>query len=364
MASILLGFDGTWDKPGDENNPEEKLTGTNVVRLCESARKFTVDQNGQPQKVQYFAGLGTKWYEHFRGGLFGYGLDATILEGYRCLIKEYQDGDEVYVIGFSRGAYTARSLSGLIRKSGLLRKEDDALIDEAYTLYRAREDDVDSERARAFRKKNSRDITIKFMGVWDTVGELGIPLKSFADFDAALYGFHDTKLSSIVQYAYHVLAIDENREPFSPTCWGPQDPKAVAFGQKIEQVWVSGAHADIGGGYQGNNPISDLTLCWMQQKAARCGLQLEKIVPPKPDLLSQANIHDSFKEFFSSVYSWFHSRYYRPIGQPEDGSQVIDLSVIDRLQNRTDYRPKNKGLYEKVGDKASIVDDVYARNIG
>jgi len=340
--NIVLCFDGTWDTPGQAADPRED-DSTNVFRFYE--RVSAANAQGRTQFKWYNKGVGTEWYNRIGGGAFGLLLDKHIKDGYRILIKNYEGGDDIYLIGFSRGAYTARSLVGLIRNSGLLKTEDDDLVDRAYTIYRSRED-VDSEHALAFRKANSRDINIKFVGVWDTVGSLGIPLKAFEHFDAGAYGFHDTKLSSIVQNAYHTLAVDENREPYAATLWGPQEPRDQARGQTLEQVWFSGAHADVGGGYTGTHPVSDLTLRWMQKKASACGLDVEIVPAPSEDSLISCELHDSFKEFLQGVFSWFTQRYYRPIGESDDGPQRRDQSVRERAVSRTDYRPKNKGLFE------------------
>lgn len=340
--NIVLCFDGTWNTPGDSASPTEDES-TNVFEFYERVSATTED--GRKQFKWYNKGVGTEWFNRVRGGAFGLGLDKHIMDGYKILIQNYEDGDDIYLIGFSRGAYTARSLVGLIRNSGLLKNEDEDLIQRAYAVYRSRED-VDSEHAMAFRRANSRDINIKFVGVWDTVGALGVPLASFANFDAQQYGFHDTKLSSIVLNAYHAIAVDENREPYAATLWGPQDARDKAKGQILEQEWFSGAHADIGGGYPGQHPIATLTLRWMQKKASLCALDVQLIPLPNEDKLLGSDIHDSFREFLGGVFSHFISRYYRSVGLQDDGPQTVDKSVRKRFVLRSDYRPKNKGLFD------------------
>lgn len=339
---IVLCFDGTWNTPGQVTSPCED-DSTNVFRFYE--RIGGENSEGRPQIKWYNKGVGTEWLNRVRGGAFGLGLDKHILDGYRFLIKHYKPGDDIYLIGFSRGAYTARSLVGLIRNSGLLKNEDDDLIDRAYAIYRSKED-VDSEHASAFRRANSREISIRFIGVWDTVGALGIPLKPFAEFNSEQYGFHDLKLSSIVQNAFHAVAVDEHREPYAAALWGPQDMRDKERGQRLEQIWFSGAHSDVGGGYEGAHPIPDLTLRWMQKKAVECGLGVEIIPAPHEDNLLKSDIHDSFREFLGGVFSWFSRRYYRTVGQACDGPQNVDVSVRKRTIVRDDYRPKNKGLFE------------------
>src|SRR6185295_1224357 len=122
------------------------------------------------------------WYDKFVGGAFGAGLDLKIIDGYKFLAQNYEDGDEVYVVGFSRGAYTARSLVGMIRNCGLVKNKRLELgVGMAYGIYRTRDDGVDSKTARRFRSMFSREIKIKFVGVWDTVGALGIPFSVLKD---------------------------------------------------------------------------------------------------------------------------------------------------------------------------------------
>jgi uncharacterized protein (DUF2235 family) len=340
--NIVLCFDGTWNTPGSIASPAEDVS-TNVFRFYE--RVSAVTEDGREQFKWYNRGVGTEWMNRIRGGAFGLNLDQHIMEGYRTLIDHYREGDDVYLVGFSRGAYTARSLAGLIRNCGLLMNADDELIKRAYSIYRSR-DEVDSEHAQAFRRANSREILLKCVAVWDTVGALGVPLKPFAEFNAEEYGFHDTKLSSIIRNAFHAIAVDEHREPYAATLWQPQDSKDMAAGQKLEQVWFSGAHADVGGGYEGDHPVADLTLRWMQKKVYACGLQVQIIpAPDEPGLISSP-LHDSFREFLGGIFSWFSRRYYRPIGRPEEGPQAVDEAVCRRAAVRPEYRPKNKGLFD------------------
>ena len=130
---IVVCFDGTWNEPDDDTDVA-KQAETNVRRLYESVRPRGAD--GREQEKWYDEGVGTKFLERLRGGLFGLGLSENIRQGYRVLIDTYQEGDEVFVFGFSRGAYTARSLVGLIRKSGLVRRDQGGRVEDAYELYR------------------------------------------------------------------------------------------------------------------------------------------------------------------------------------------------------------------------------------
>ena len=270
MKRIVICFDGTWSKPADEALPADGRVETNVCRFYESIKDKAAD--GTKQVKWYDEGVGTQWYDRFIGGSIGAGLELNIVQGYEYLAQQYEAGDEVYVLGFSRGAYTARSLVGMIRNCGLIYPKHLTLrVGMAYGIYRTRGDNVDSFTAKIFRAAFCREIKIKFVGVWDTVGALGIPLTVLKDVNMKFYEFHDTNLSNIVENAYHALAIDEHRQDYMATLWNPD----TAPQQKLEQRWFVGAHCDVGGGYK-DRRLSDLTLSWMQQKAqrARAGARL------------------------------------------------------------------------------------------
>jgi uncharacterized protein (DUF2235 family) len=150
---IVLSFDGTWNTP--DQNIDDGDESTNVWKLHDAI--LPVDGNGAQQDKWYEKGVGTKWYNKLRGGAFGVGLSKKIQEGYQHLVKTFEDGDLIYIFGFSRGAYSARSLVGLIRNAGLLKREHVKRVSEAYSLYRTRDEGADSENARFFRLKYARD---------------------------------------------------------------------------------------------------------------------------------------------------------------------------------------------------------------
>ncbi len=224
---IVLCFDGTWNTssdhadlagvavadPGDDSRFDAVSSAagveTNVCRMFRSVLRIADGEHGGElaQVKWYDKGVGTDWYNRFRGGAFGLGLSRNIRDGYKWLSDNYDDGDHVFVFGFSRGAYTARSLVGMIRNCGLLprgsltKPDPDAnnALMEAYEIYRTRDGSADSERAQNFREeRRSRVIPIKFLGVWDTVGALGIPVESFGAFNKQQFEFHDTELSGTV----------------------------------------------------------------------------------------------------------------------------------------------------------------------
>lgn len=335
---LILCFDGTWNRP-------DPVTGfeTNVCRFYESVPAGNV-AGGNTQKKWYEPGVGSDWYDRVTGGAFGLGIDQKIQEGYRWLAENYgdptQDGFEVYISGFSRGAYSARSLVGLIRNSGLLLPEYTHRVAEAYALYRQRDDGPDTDQALAFRKRYSRDIDIKFLGVWETVGALGLPLHALEWLNAKEYGFHDTELSGIVRNAVHALAIDEFRVDYQASLWAPIEKPE----QNVEQRWFIGAHADVGGGYE-SRLLSDIALAWMQKCAVAAGLVVnEAEIPLIGDDNWRHGPTNSYEQFLHGFYAKTHPPHLRILQIGTGLNEVIDQSVIHRCSGDNNYRPKNPGF--------------------
>jgi uncharacterized protein (DUF2235 family) len=169
MSRLIVCCDGTWNR-ADQPSP------TNVQKL-----HMSIDvSESTGQVVWYEEGVGTRPLEHVLGGAFGVGLSRNVQHCYRFLVANYEPGDELFFFGFSRGAFTARSLAGLVRNSGILRRENIRMVKDAYALYRSREPGNApwEEGAAKFRREHSHpDATITFIGVWDTVGALGIPMQ-------------------------------------------------------------------------------------------------------------------------------------------------------------------------------------------
>jgi uncharacterized protein (DUF2235 family) len=275
MKRLVVCCDGTWNRPDQVD--KGVAAPTNVAKL--SLALAEADDAGNAQVLRYQAGVGTRRRERLLGGGFGVGLSRNVQECYRFIADAYEPGDKLYFFGFSRGAFTARSTVGLVRNSGILRREHRHRIEEAYALYRNPRKDSEPSgiAAELFRRSYSHPETyIDFVGVWDTVGALGIPIDGFRPpLLSKLWTFHDTTLSRYVRGAYHAIAIDERRQPFKPTLWVKQDD---AEDQTLEQVWFAGVHCDVGGGY-GNTDLSEIPLLWMAEKARGCGLAF------KPDHL-------------------------------------------------------------------------------
>jgi uncharacterized protein (DUF2235 family) len=332
---LIFSSDGTWNKPDQRDHGV--VSPTHVVKLARSLAE--TDAGGNPQKGFYDSGVGTgDWLDKVLGGAFGYGLSKNILDLYAALVEHHRPGDEIFVFGFSRGAYTARSLAGLIRNCGVLKPEHAGRMREAYALYR-RDDEASKPGGRdavSFRSRYSKETRIRFIGVWDTVGSLGIPLSGLRVVNAFVnVRFHDVRLSTYVDNAFQALAIDEKRGPFKPAIWEQQEN---AVGQVLEQAWFAGVHSNVGGGYR-DTGLSDAALTWMLEKARACGLAFD------PVMLASFGIHaDPAGPLMDSrtlVYKLL-PKYDRVLGKGPRGQEILHPSVQKRMETLGPrYRPKN-----------------------
>lgn len=363
---IAMFLDGTWNEPGDN---------TNVWRM-----KLMVadrDDDGARQITYYDTGVGTKWYERFRGGAFATGLSKNVREAYQWLMENYDDGDEVFVFGFSRGAYTARSLTGMIAKCGLLRPGAPMPVVQVFERYargamatplwtlefqKKYKDRTDFSLEESWLLEYAKRIDIQFIGVWDTVGTLGVPIGRIKGISRSSMYYHHIRLSKIFKNTFQALAIDEHRKPYRPALWTKFIPKqdddenAAADADPeetdphIEQRWFIGAHSNIGGGYR-NDPLAQVPLEWLQQKAKATGLHFRNEI--RLDGSEHlAPVVDSFAQFLKGFYRILRlgRRYYRVIGWPreekatgfvETVNESIDSTVFDRWRQKSEYRPKN-----------------------
>lgn len=419
--TIVICFDGTW------NSWE---SGTNVSTLYSDIADDST--RSSTQRKFYDEGVGTKWYDRIRGGALGFGLDRNIRQGYAWLASvfecekggakpapasetrkpngdlksmpphssgaEFLAGSDIYIFGFSRGAFTARSLGGLVNYLGIpaidpgtLEKDqgplDHPTIKRAWELYNKRPTKVQSEEYKAgrgeaawrkemgdyldavaeFRKASRYPARIHFLGVWDTVGALGVPRVfdvSWIWRPSTKYQFHDTALCESVRNAFHAVAIDEHRANYKTTLWtGP--PTATI--ENVEQRWFAGAHADVGGGYP-DDLLHTLPLEWMAKKAASCGLEFLNdrqiqlpdgtipagiAMPPAAFDLDgseyTAPVHDSYAEFLLGAYALtrglgLQGRVYRRLLVAADGlAQTVDDSAFRKWKVDPSYRPPNLG---------------------
>lgn len=335
---LITCCDGTWAKPAMKDAKGDSLY-TNVCYLFNAIAPKGED--GVEQLKVYDTGIGTsyKLWDRLVGGATGAGIDQKIKDCYLFLTLNYSKGDHIYLFGFSRGAYTARSLGGLIRCCGILRPEYIHLIDEAYRLYRDRNDYTkpDSDMMRSFRRNYCyEDVTrIRFIGVWDTVGALGIPLSAWKMYNKEAYKFHDTTLSSTVDYAYQALAVDEHRAEFAPVLWAASDNDEHGRTIAMEQRWFAGAHGDVGGGNPSSG-LSDRTLQWMVEKAEGTGLAFDEAKFDDRKVDNLAPMDNSYTGIFK-LSGWIE----RTIKDPAYPEQFIDESVFARIRGQKAYRPKN-----------------------
>lgn len=275
---LIVCCDGTWQDL-------EQSYPTNVVKMAQAIKP--IDDNDIYQIVYYDEGLGTKQINSkesiidiltkINGGALGLGIDHRIQDAYRFLCMNYQPDDEIYLFGFSRGAYTVRCLAGLIYNSGLLDGKFIHHVPQAYELYREKENsdnEPNGKNAVYFRNKYGQQVPIKALCCWDTVGSLGIPdiipgLKWDEAFNKR-YRFYDTKVNCKIENAFHAVAIDEIRKVFDVTLMKPTNK------DQVSQVWFPGGHGCLGGGSEEECGLSDGALLWMMEQVEKLGLALDK----------------------------------------------------------------------------------------
>ena len=316
---IIYCADGTWDEPGKN---------TNVYKI------YKAIQVNAAQVPHYDDGVGSDGLliQKLVGGAFGTGLFRKVKEGYTKLAHDYEKGDDIFIFGFSRGAYTARSLAGMVAACGLPTANfSDEVVDTAFEAYRNK-----SERAALLADLNKTcdmfDAKLTMIGVWDTVGSLGIPAL-FGGVSPLLYGFLDTNLHPNVLNAYHAMAIDERRAEFLPTLW-----TAPAPGQNLEQVWFTGVHCDVGGSYPSDSDgsaLSDLTLAWMMNKAAALGLEFSA------DAMKQYPLPMDPKFALDTKHESWNPLWVFPKSRSIAANSILGDSVFTRCDHDSSYRPGN-----------------------
>jgi uncharacterized protein (DUF2235 family) len=323
--NIVFCADGTWQDPNDNSN---------VIQLYNALGK--VDGT---QWTGYDSGVGTDGdpLQNVLGGAFGAGLFTKIKQGYSAIAAQYQPGDKIFLFGFSRGAYTVRSLAGMIAICGLptVDQSDPKCVDMAFEAYRNA-----GQRQTLLDTLNESykmdDAKIELLGVWDTVGSLGIPA-IFGGTDPGMYGFLSVGLHPDVLNAVQALSIDEERMQFQPALWTPP----YTDGQSVTQVWFAGVHCDVGGGYPADadgSLLSNIPLRWMASYAASHGLlfnpgALAALALPAPAGEALATLHKSRTLLFD-----FTQAHIRSI----DDAASIANSVGARLaQPGLDYAPSN-----------------------
>ncbi|MBL8739317.1 MAG: DUF2235 domain-containing protein [Planctomycetes bacterium] len=361
---LVVCCDGTWNRQDD---------GTNVLHVFHHVQEGR-GADGVEQRRWYDEGVGTGVLDGVTGGAFGIGLERNVREAMNWLVANYDDGDDLYVFGFSRGAYTARSLVAFLAVCGIPRRGAPLTVNqlwEGYCLH-GRDDDgrrnwwekLVGELALPFRNVSNlvrdpwrdalppdewrstrrykpwreptglnateqvlqqwtRRPPITYLGLFDTVGALGIDALAIPGLRGRMATHHNMRLHSTVASARHALAIDEHRRSFAETPlseWVPQGQDAIDFGGTISQRWFVGAHSNVGGGYA-TNVLASEPLAWILDGAAAMGLALREHVAstaPTPAAM-RACLRDSYTEF-----GWFYGhllrakRHYRRIAPPAE----------------------------------------------
>lgn len=326
MANIVICADGTW------NRPEEDIATDFPTNVLLVARAIKPVSHNMKQHVFYDWGLGS-YHDKLLGGGLGRGIHKNILDGYRYIVQNYAPGDKLYLFGFSRGAYTVRALCGLINNCGILKRADARLIAQAWKMYKspAAQNKPEGSAATAFRKAHCyASRKVHFVGVWDTVGALGIPFSLMGLFDCD-DEFYDTKMGANVTFARHALAIDEQREDFQPTIWQRRP------GVDLKQVWFAGVHSDVGGSYPPDRDsglrASDVPLQWMVDEARKAGLLVEPHLSAGITDGKAASLHKSRRHVF---------RLKKPLHRPLEVADIPTLihpSVKYRYEHDSTYRP-------------------------
>ncbi|HDZ08485.1 DUF2235 domain-containing protein [Pseudohongiella sp.] len=303
MRNIVIGADGTWNKPDQVDR--QRQVPSNVVKAVRSV----LGKSPHIEQLRYYdTGVGTAGlFDKLRGGMAGNGLFGNMRKAYAWLLAHYQPDDRLFLFGFSRGAFTVRSLAGMLAVCGIppcpgetagqTHKQAMAIADEAAQVYRIHDADERKQAGQAFRAKyRSLPGDVHFLGVWDTVGAMGLPTKGpLGWLTRSRHRFHDVCLGDNVRHAYHALAINEQRAPFEPSLWLPPCPPQC---ETVEQVWFAGVHSNVGGGYA-DAGLSDQALLWMLEAAGRHGLQLD------PHYLKRridANAFGELRESLSVMY--------------------------------------------------------------
>ena len=372
MARIAIFCDGTW------NSPTMKQP-THVVRLFEKTRRTNA------QHTHYFEGVGTgggevnlfaKALMKVGGGAFGWGLNENIKQAYAALCDQYEVGDEIFIFGFSRGAYTARSLAGMIRKCGIVANSTPDALDEAFRLYRKPGIDNHPDALhvlQALRKLSPRFATsdqdmnwhavtpwrddpaqmhkveIAYMGIWDTVGSLGVPaplLGPVATVWNSKYRFHDTLLTSMVKSARHAVALDERRVFYRPALWDNLEASRGHAGlnkgdrsktRAYQQVWFTGTHAIVGGSAPKARALTGQSMLWIAEGAQKAGLDInmDYLLDRAPDPMADSHT--------LSQPPWLYTVAGNLLKWRQGPGHPIDLhpSADQRVNGRRDYRPRS-----------------------
>lgn len=336
MRRLVVCLDGTWNLRDHT---------TNIWRIY-SLIKDIDPNDGTPQKKYYHHGVGTRWYDRVSGGAFGAGTYTNVKDAYNWLAEQYEEDDQIFLFGFSRGALTALSLANLIDRCGLIGGGAHNTFEDAYRLYKLTGFTRETPASVRFRRQSAdwprhhpHKPPLHFLGLFDTVASLYASRCSGES-------MHILNLPESVTHVFHAIAIDEIRRPFQSVCF----PTAPKKGHLTER-WFSGAHANVGGGYA-FDPLCIIPLKWMIEAATKSG-GLAIGPPPSVDIQDVLYVkeRDSFNEFAYGVPAFIpFSRKYRLIGRPpseqedENAEEWVDESAVARYQKFSGYRASSIAL--------------------
>jgi len=333
MKRIVICADGTWNLRDQVDRNTGKRRPTNVTKLARAVLAQAGD--GTHQLVGYFDGVGTGGgIDRYTGGAFGKGIEDNVREIYRFLVYNYVRGDQIYLFGFSRGAFTVRTLAGFLHQVGLLQKEDDYFVPEIYACYESRHAPGSDAWKHAFR--GTRNVQpappIRMLGVWDTVGALGAPGLLGQLLNGRKYRYHQVALTPEIQHAFHAMAIDERRKAFQVNAW----QRPPGWSGVLEQVWFAGVHGNVGGGYKPDG-LANEALHWMAEQAEGLGLELDADYLAYFRPCFNSTLNDSMTLAYRALGS-----VRRPVGEVAGGGEALHQSVLDRLASaECGYLPPN-----------------------
>ncbi len=342
MKRLVCCLDGTW------NDDVKASARTNIVKLHRSV--LVADTSGVGQVSEYIVGIATTEGQRaqFLRGAIGLEVRDRIWRGYQFLIDNYEPGDEIYLFGFSRGAFEARSLASLIAIFGIPRRDGAFALDDAWKLYRKPEKRRDFDKVAMLTAECHYPVRIACVGVWDTVGNLGNPL-----FRGGLinrrFQFHDMRLHDTIDNAFQALAIDEKRAPFNPIFFTLPKSAALPKHQHVEQTWFAGTHADVGGGWDVSG-LSDISLLWMAERVTEkteLALDIDRLrMTTQPDPLALQ--HDSATGRIFVLDRLIP--YVRFIQQAKDCLPLLRRAFFGYW--RTDYLRDDVSLNESIHESA------------
>lgn len=335
MKRIILCADGTWNVRDQKDEETGKRRPSNVTKIARAIRARAPD--GVDQVVYYHDGIGTEGgaVDRVTDGAFGHGMEDNIRTLYRFIVYNHEPGDELYLFGFSRGAFTVRSLAGFMNFVGLIEKDDDYYVPDIYGCYEKGRGRDTPEWKHAFRKVRTVQPcpAIRMIGVWDTVGALGAPGVMGRVFNRGKYGYHQVGLFPTIQNAYHALAIDEQRRPFDADLW----IRPAGWSGNLEQAWFAGVHTNVGGGYTMDG-LANEALHWIVEKAEKLGLAVDSAYLAHFEPHFTSVLRDSM----SLKYRLMGGAKARAIGSHRDSGECVHQSAVDRRAHAaSQYDPQN-----------------------